>query len=168
VVPFHLQEFVQGKINADEINVEKALLNFIKSIYGRWKKCSRNVKAFKSTNQDWLNTSLNIPLNTESEESTENRGRPSKAFEESGTRGKLIKTKNLVEETSLEELAFATQTQLRKSGKRSAASVVFDVTSTTPTRAKIYRRSFKIVESGEKDCVAYSAEEALSLIINVG
>jgi hypothetical protein len=56
VVLFHLQEFVQGKINADESSVEKALLNFIKSIDGRWKKCSLNVKAFKSTNQDWLNT----------------------------------------------------------------------------------------------------------------
>lgn len=58
VVLFHLQEFVQGKINADESNVEKALLNFIKSIEGRWKKCSRNVKSFKSTNQDWLNTTF--------------------------------------------------------------------------------------------------------------
>jgi hypothetical protein len=72
LVLFHLQEFVPGKINADESNVENALLNFIISIDGRWKKYSRNVKAFKSTNQDWLNTSLNIPLNTESEESTKN------------------------------------------------------------------------------------------------
>jgi hypothetical protein len=38
VVLFHLQEFVQGKINADESDVEKAILNFIKSIDGRWKK----------------------------------------------------------------------------------------------------------------------------------
>jgi hypothetical protein len=74
VVLFHLQEFVQGKINADDSNVEKDLLNFIKSSDGRWNKCSRNVKAFKSTNQDWLNPSLNIPLNPGSEELTKNRG----------------------------------------------------------------------------------------------
>jgi hypothetical protein len=54
-----------------------------------------------------------------------------------------------VEETSLEKLTFATQTQLRKSGKRSAAAVVFDVTSTTPTRAKKYRRSYETLKSGE-------------------
>jgi hypothetical protein len=166
VVLFHLKEFVRDKINANESDLEKALLNFTKAIEGRWKKCTRNVTAFKSTNHDWLNTSLKIPLNTQSEESTKKRGRPSKVFEECGTRGKLIKTKNLVEETSLKKLTFATQTQLRKSGKRSAAAVVFDVTSTTPTRAKKYRRSYETIKSGENKCVAYSPEEALSLIIN--
>jgi hypothetical protein len=70
VVLFHLKEFVRDKINANESDLEKALLNFTKAIEGRWKKCTRNVKAFKSTNHDWLNTSLKIPLNTQSEEST--------------------------------------------------------------------------------------------------
>jgi hypothetical protein len=90
VVLFHLKEFVRDKINANESDLEKALLNFTKAIEGRWKKCTRNVKAFKSTNHDWLNTRVN----TQSEESTKKRGRPSKVFEECGTRGKLMKTKN--------------------------------------------------------------------------
>nr|XP_023029141.1 uncharacterized protein LOC111517282 [Leptinotarsa decemlineata] len=58
-------------------------------------------------------------------------------------RTKCQKTESLRKTFSPEELSFASHMSLRSSGQVSAASVVKDVTQTTPTRGKKFKTAFK-------------------------
>lgn len=55
------------------------------------------------------------------------------------TKRKLIQP--LTEERSHEELTLAAEVSLRASGKRNAAGIIKEITQTTPSRAKKYKRA---------------------------
>ncbi|KAF2881234.1 hypothetical protein ILUMI_24939 [Ignelater luminosus] len=60
--------------------------------------------------------------------------------------GKRKKTKQLRLNNSVDELTYATQMSLRSSGHIQAAKLVNEITSTSPARARKYRRAFVKVE----------------------
>ena len=78
-------------------------------------------------------------------------------------RSKQRRTKNLVHGSSLDELAFATETSLPKFGKRSSASTLNEMVNTTPTREQKHKKAFR--EIGSKKMIKQSGDESLSLII---
>jgi hypothetical protein len=93
------------------------------------------------------------------------KGRQEKTFSESSERSRRRKTEGLRKTTSTEEMSFATAMSLRGSGNPSAAKLIHEAVTATPTRAS------KICQSGseKKGGTAmwkYSEDEALCLLID--
>ncbi|XP_043468422.1 uncharacterized protein LOC122502436 [Leptopilina heterotoma] len=132
-------------IDPDQVVNLKKTLSKIKS---KWKESHRIIKRFFTTNNDWLNGTINIvcsrAIPTDADATKENKGgRPASNFEESSDRSKRRKTTKMREDFTAEELSYATQMSLRSSGSVDAAAVIKDITTTTPTRASRYRAAFK-------------------------
>ena len=90
-------------------------------------------------------------------------GRPQTSFAESSDRTKRRKTEHLREDCSTEELSYATKISLRSSGAASAAEVVSDITSTSPTRAHKYITAMKKVSKVE---TTMTIDTVLALVLN--
>ncbi|XP_011641446.1 uncharacterized protein LOC105429899 isoform X1 [Pogonomyrmex barbatus] len=72
------------------------------------------------------------------------RGRPSMEFEEASDRIKRRKATDLRNSRSISELLLIIEMSLRSSGAFIAASIIKEITSTTPTRADKYRTALKL------------------------
>lgn len=141
----------------------KKVLNIIKNLERRWNLCRRDQEKFKSKNQTWLHSVAVLSVEKTSE--SKGKGRPSKNFQDCGTRAKQKKIKKILTSTSGDELLFATQMSLRKQGRRVAANIIEDVVkaSSSSTMEK-YKGVYKNVETPK--VVPMTPEEALGLIIN--
>lgn len=128
--------------------------NFIKQFKSRYSKCKRYHDRFLELNTEWLNASISFvpPPNK--------RGRKELSFEDCSEKTKSKKTRSIRESISLPVLTHATQMSLRASGNVEAAKLVKEITTSTPTRAAKYRKSFKQAKPKQ-----LSAEEALSVLI---
>lgn len=87
-------------------------------------------------------------------------GRPSTSFAAASDRTKRRKTEKMRSEFGTEELAYATQMNLRADGKLDAAKVVYDVTAGSPSKALSYRSSLGQV--GERTLMP---DEALAIFV---
>lgn len=146
--------------NFDNIGLTKTLSRFKSEYKTRFEKAFRKLETFFKTNNSWLETSVSF-LCCPKEKLK--RGRPSVSFDESSERTKRMKTEKLRESTSISMLSFATQMSLRAVGQVSASKVLKDITTTTPDRAKKYRKSYK--ESLEPKSCKMSGQEALGVAV---
>lgn len=134
---------IVNKYSFDDAEKQEFLhkFSYIKSeIKSRWLAANRTEQVFLKRNHDWLQGTVEIP-----DKKKEKVGRPSKSFEDSSARSKRRKTKPLREVNTAEELLYAGQMNLRKSGNLEGAKVVADITK-TPTRGAKYRKAFKVAE----------------------
>ena len=92
-------------------------------------------------------------------------GRPAAEFEDASDRTKRRRAEEIRSSVSTSELTFAAQMSLRSSGNTDAASVLKDVTTTTPTRATKYREAIKIATTPRP--TKMSADEALVDLVNL-
>lgn len=127
----------------------------------RWVKSNRMTERFRNQNQNWLKG--NLTFNIDSSNECQNRGRPIQSFLESSERSKRRKTLCLRKQYSEQELAYASQMNLRASGQTDAPKVVRDVVLSTPTRAQKYRKALK--RSNDFNDPQISADAALSMIM---
>lgn len=123
----------------------------------RWIAARYSTDIFIKKNAEWLAAAIKVPIFA-----PDKRGRPEMSFELSSERSKRRKTEELRRNKSPEELSFAAQMSLRKVGQVDAASVIKDVTATTPTRASKYKKSIK-QPFAEQDQI--SPLRALSLFV---
>lgn len=129
-------------------------------------KSHRTFDRFTENNDEWLKTSIAFQMYeheqpTERKESARGRGRPELPFLESSERSKRKKTQEIRKRTPLHELTYATQMSLRSSGQTEAAKLIKEVTETTPTRAKKFRKAMNIYNKTK----LMSGEEALALYV---
>ncbi|KAG5862002.1 hypothetical protein JTB14_028459 [Gonioctena quinquepunctata] len=135
----------------------------------KWQKAKRIKARFLEKNMDWLSTVVafgnNKDISTENENAAAvlGRGRRSQSFEDYSERSERRKTAGIRNQSSAEELAFATHMSLRAAGKFNAAKVVEDVALGSPTKVSKYKQALHTVTDVTPDC--YSADAALSLII---
>lgn len=83
-------------------------------------------------------------------------------FQSASDRSKRRKTEHLHEQTSTEELTYAAQMKLRSERQTDTAKVLKDMSS-SPTKAKIYRKSMVIPKGND----IFTADEALWLLIEL-
>jgi len=119
------------------------LVKFFHTLRTMWQSSNRMEERFKEKYNDWLSDSIRIIIYDDevSTQSTQT-GRPSLAFSALSERSKRRKTAELRKSNTIEELAYATQMNLRSSGQLDASKIIKDVTSTSPTRAFKYRTAF--------------------------
>lgn len=156
----------QGKINILKMKVIKRIKpsnikdfdqrfkNFITDFKSRFNKSNQKHERFLINNKEWLDASISfVPP-------PKKAGRKELSFEDCDEKTKSKKTKNIRDSTPLSVLTHATQMSLRASGRVEASKLVKEITTSTPTRAENYRKSFKRTTSQQ-----LTAEEALSVLI---
>lgn len=128
----------------------------------RWNKAQRGIDRMKKSNAEWLKRSIMFPTSIR-RQSTGERGRPIVEFQESSERTKRRKTASLRSDVPVNELVYATQMSLRSAGQPAAATVLKDITTTSPKRAVRYRRAFESAE--ERKNGKLTSEQALSIFV---
>lgn len=128
----------------------------------RWQLSHRQSNAFFKKNGEWLSGQVCFAVSTDTVRTNPGNkgGRPSLHFGKSSERSKRRKTTDIRTSFNSDELAYATQMNLRSSGKLDAAKVVKDVTMTSPSRASKYRTAY-----ASTDEITLSEEAALSAMI---
>lgn len=149
--------------------IKAILLKFVKNLSMRWKKSKNNKSKFLKSNEVWLRSLLLFSERecNEPQPGPSKVGRPVKSFSECGNRAKQKKAKKLTSTCSTEELSFAVQSNLRKSGKRYAAEIIDKVSKdniSSPKRITKVKRLLCSPESEKSPCL--TEDQALALIIN--
>lgn len=143
------------RINPTDINdFNNRFRQFTIDFQCKYNKSQRKHNRFLEENAVWLDSSIAfVPPPTK-------RGRKQSSFEESSNKTKAKKTKWIRDSTPVSVLTHAQQMSLRADGKVQASKILKEITTTTPTRASKYRKSFK-----KNTIKQLSPEEALSVII---
>lgn len=162
----YLQDFVVKQTHCPDTQLStlKGKVAYFKNEYkSKWLKASRNKEHFNLKNKNWLKNTIKFDIYENPTPMI--RGRPKTSFKESSDRTKRRRTASLRRDVEVHQLAYATQMSLRSSGEAAAASVVKDVTFTTPKRASKYKKAY--LDSKKKQVhQQLSADEALSMIVD--
>lgn len=137
------------------------LRHFKSDLKKRWSSSSYIEERFMKKNERWLNVLIPVHKWT----SKTKPGRPNKDFQELTDRSKRRKTKELRDEVPVEVLTFAASVSQHISGNAAASKLIKDATS-TPTRAKRYRKVINATQ--EPKTKMYTPEEALHIFVEGG
>lgn len=146
-----------GFIGDSEKRISHQINRFKSEYKSRWNAVHRIENRFFENNKNWLNTSISFPR------VIVKRGRPQVPFDESTERMKRQKTIALRRSTSLSELGYATQMELRVSGQTEASKFVKEIV-TNPSSCSKYTNNF----SNSSEIIPISGEDAVALIIEAG
>ncbi|XP_029164495.1 uncharacterized protein LOC114935764 [Nylanderia fulva] len=118
-----------------------AFSKYFHSLRIKWQNCNRTEQNFKKKYANWLLNTAEFIIKDESLSTQSKTGRPSLSFSDASDRSRRRKTEELRTSNTTEELAYATQMNLRFSGQLNASKIVKDVTLTSPTRATKYMKA---------------------------
>lgn len=123
----------------------------------KWISARHIDERFLQNNAEWFKASLKLPV------WSHKPGRPVKQFQELSDRSKRRRTKALQAQVPVEELTYAARVSQSTSGNTDRSVIIKEITS-TPTRAKKYR---KIIYSAKKEHASkkYTPQEALALFV---
>ncbi|CAG9783367.1 unnamed protein product [Diatraea saccharalis] len=134
-------EFMESEIlsqysGQDNIADVKQKLSIIRHQFKQKWSTARNTKArFLENNSKWLKGTISLP------KAGLSPGRPQKVFADLSERSKRRKTEDL-RSSDFDELAYATQMKLRKTGEVEASKIVKTLTK-SPQKAKKYALAMK-------------------------
>jgi hypothetical protein len=133
-------KFVNSQLSVEEFTDDEEY-NSIK----KKRKCKRTSKVFENRHHQWLDESIEFfKRDNAMKETNSKRGRPLKDFSEVSDQSKRQKNLPLLENYSLEELAFATRKSLEACGKRDAAKIVQEASSPKSKRATKIKKKLTI------------------------
>ena len=138
---------------------------FITKLRSKWQKCHNMQDRFFNKQAKWLGEEFQVPQFSKIKLVTPGKklvqGRPKKSFEESSLRSKQRNVQTLVKNITPEQLSYAAESSLVKSGRRKTAKVIKLALEASP-------KSLNKMESVKKTPLQqkYSSEEALALIID--
>ncbi|GLV38061.1 hypothetical protein CBL_07860 [Carabus blaptoides fortunei] len=130
----------------------------------KYKEAARRQDYFFKKNENWLNSTVNFPIDAKCATVNKSTGRPAGNFEALSDRSKRRRTEEIRTKFSPAELSFATQMSLRTSGHSDAANIVKDVTLSSPSRATKYKESLRLSSLLP---AFYDANEALALLLDL-
>lgn len=139
------------------------------SIRYRFQLKNRKWDVFLETYNDWLDTDVHICTHDDKQEpctSSGSRGRPKKTFAQSSLRTKQRQIKSLLKDVDSDLIQSAAAASLRASGKRTASSIIEEVSQASPRRSKEYRKVRRIFQEKSAKQVPYTSDEALSMFIS--
>lgn len=134
---------------------------FKSELKSRWIAAYKKKETFLKNNGNWLEGTFEIP------KIVNRPGRPTKPFGGLSDRSKRRKTESLRSSTDVEVLTHAAQLKLGTSGKRDAAQVLKELT-TSPKRATKYKRAFAKTQQMGKERMQMAPLQALSLFVEAG
>lgn len=124
----------------------------------KWLKAQRKPKDFMKNNHSWITGYFSIPS------AVSCAGRPVKRFEESSARTQRRKTEDLRKSNDTRVLVAATQIKLDTDGKRNAAEILKNITS-SPNRAHKYKVAYQQSQSNSKCTGRLPVLKALSMFV---
>ncbi|XP_076545847.1 uncharacterized protein LOC143305586 [Osmia lignaria lignaria] len=160
----YIESYITTYDNYSSENVQdiRKRFSYIKSeLKRRWSEAQNTKDRFYKKNNNWLNGTFELPV------VTVRSGRPSKSFEESSDRTKRRKTAVLRSTTNTDELVFSAQMKLQSSGKRSASTILKEITN-SPERAKKYKTAYSIFQHRSNETLQLSSLKALSMFVEAG
>lgn len=138
---------------------------FITKLRSKWGECHNMQERFFNKHAKWLSEEFQVPQFSNIEAVTPRKkriqGRPKKSFEECSLRTKQRNVQTLVNNVSPEQLSYAAESSLVKTGRRKTAKVIKLALEASP---KSLRKMQHVKETPLLQ--NYSPEEALALIIN--
>lgn len=144
--------------------IQQRVKGFATNLKSRWTNV-KSVNAFRIKYAEWLKNTFNINFNSPlSRKEVTKRGRPRKLFSDGSERTKRRLVEDLERSSSEEELVFATKRVLHKTGRRSAAHILSQVTEYSPKRAT---RIKKMLNSSSEKPIPYTANQALALFVDL-
>ena len=164
-----IMHFCANKLNIElstieldkQLKAKKCISTFVAHLHKKWNIVHRIKHNMEASNKEWLNkrfTGFDAMLSSSSAGrrshamlSSPSAGRPSKSFCELTDRSKNRKTQELRSENPTQTLVSAAQASLYQSGKRAASSVLKDMTTSSPTRALKYKKSYYEESKERKD-----------------
>jgi hypothetical protein len=166
-------KFVSSQLSVEEFtddeehnSIKKNVNAFNSKVAQLWKECKRTSKVFENRHHQWLDESIEFfKRDNAMKETNSKRGRPLKDFSEVSDQSKRQKILPLLENYSLEELAFATRKSLEACGKRDAAKIVQEASTSSP-KSKRATKIKKAYYSNQSLPIKYTPEEALALYID--
>lgn len=169
VITFVKMHFGDLALNEEQNEQLKVFLKQeCEKIRVKWIRKQRRLDLFLKDYKQWLDEYLTFdmlaPAENYSKPSTSG-GRPQKSFMYSSEKTKKRKVQHLVEDYSVEELGFAAQLSIRASGKRDAATLIKELSTSSPRRATTYKKARTIMGS-RKEQRPYTPEEALACFIS--
>lgn len=145
---------------------ESLVLNLVHtftiSLHRKWSQCNRTITVFTKKHSEWLKREFILPT-LPSQINYKTVGRPKKNFETCTERIKKQKISSVVKSFTSPELTYAVTSKLHKSGKRSAALLFKELTS-SPNRALKMRKSLKNTNISLP--IPYSPNEAVAFIMD--
>lgn len=153
-----LQELGNPSFSDDVISSLKVTIrSFSQKIEQKWLKSGRHRDRFLKTNSVWLEGNSPLPdIASEAlggvslpETSSGSLGRPQKDFESSSTKTKRRRIQHLLETSSLQEIAMATEVKLRKDGKKDSAAIVKELCQFSPRRGTVIKKTRKSLETSK-------------------
>lgn len=143
--------------------IKTILKNLCLTFNNKWNKCNRHQERFLSKNFHWLNGAFCLSddiLKELPSTSSHQAGRPQKNFDECSDRTKRRKIRALINSTTPEEIAIASEVNLRKAGKRDSAAIIKELT-TSPSDIGT---QIKHARSRNKCVISVPDVEALCMI----
>ena len=145
----------------------KRKLNFLTTkLKARWLKSTRNKNTFLTKNENWLNNnfvcncSIKVPLMHQ--QSTNAGGASKKDFEDCCRKTKRKKVQDLLNSKSKNELVFAAAAAVRDAGKRDAADIINEVSSSPASVSS----QIKCLKANTQKQRSFTKEEALAMFID--
>ncbi|KAL4097259.1 hypothetical protein QTP88_022062 [Uroleucon formosanum] len=164
----YLRHKLGNKCNLEMDEFEKRIKGkiegFCSTLHKKWKESNRCTERFVAKNENWLKLCFNTSdLNNIQVGSS---GRPRKLFKDLSERSKRRYVENVKATTSSEELIYATKSVLYTEGKRAAADLLNQSTSTSPGRALKIKKTYLNAQKSRITITPYTGDEALAYIID--
>lgn len=166
-----LYKYILDKLNIEkcaadrEKSLKMTIKVFVAKLFTKWKQSYRIHDRLIKNHHNWLNEEFKVG-NMQRELKTPRKvvvpGRPKKDFGSASLRSKQRSVQTLVKHHSPEQLSFATESSLVRSGKRKAAKVMKLAVESSPRSLKRMQQS----KSTTHSCTPYTAVEALALIVD--
>lgn len=125
-----LFSYIMGKLKIKncplkfEKSVKNALKVFVTKLVSKWKESHYIQEKFIKKNSEWLKGEFKLPVLADigqTPEKKQAKGRPKKHFTESSLRSKQRSVRLLVKHISPDQLTYAAESSLVKSGRRTTA-----------------------------------------------
>ncbi|KAF2902157.1 hypothetical protein ILUMI_04032 [Ignelater luminosus] len=114
--------------------VNQIIRNFTSQFKQKWNESNRTYQKFVNRNESWLNATIKFPLYNELLE--KKRGRERLLFDEASDCSKRMRTLQLRQNYSADELSYAAQMSLRSDSRVEASKLVKEITTASPKRAE--------------------------------
>lgn len=149
--------------------VRKKIISFCAQLLDKWKKSNRCKKTFLQQNKKWLDGCLTIEVRPDEacnvDDVTGRAGRPRKEFAECSYSTKKRKIQKLLQESTSQELSFATQVSLWADGKRDAAKILKHVSSPTASPLRATKAKQRLTSPNNLP-IKMTNEKALAIYID--
>lgn len=172
ITQYILENLCRDTVPDDVISgIKVTVRSLCQKIEQKWSKSGRHQTRFLKENAAWLEGTVSfskkvtqaVSSSQADSDTTKKLGRPPKDFSACSRKTKIRKVQRLVESTSQEELAMATEIKLLKQGKRDSAAIVKELAEASPERGTTIKNTRRALVPEHK---TMSSNQALAVMVD--